>query len=123
MAANATQFDLISDDPRCEPEKGGLAAEFHEFVQAQRELGGLLTPKQAARILGVGVNHMTCWQARGRITSRVVLGVRMVSGAEVLALYRQRLKEGVKIGRPVRGTPSLVDLAKEARSDLSCLDP
>lgn len=117
VAANAQQFDLITDDPRTESHPGMLA-EFAEFYRASRDLRGLLTQAQAARILGVQSGQVGAWVTRGRLSSRVVADVRMVSAAEVLALYKERSVEIRKgAGYGVKA-PSLADLAEAALADL-----
>jgi hypothetical protein len=113
----AAQAELISDDPRCESSKGVLA-DVREFVQASRDLHGLLTPGQACKILNVSTGQMSVWLSRGRITSKVILGVRMVSAGEVMALHRERNSEEIKAGRRPLGSPSLSDLASSAWSDM-----
>lgn len=115
-AVTAEQFDLITDDPRRE-EYPGMMAEISQFYQASRELGGLLGQSQAARILEVNQGMITKWINKGRLQSRVVAGVRMVSGAEVKALYLERANgERLKGGRGNKA-PTLVELTNLAWQD------
>jgi len=115
--AIAAQVELITDDPRCEAPQG-LVADVREFLAASKECGGLLTVGQAGKILGVSSNQASVWAARGRIKAKVVLGVRMVSAKEVLALHRQRLSEGVKAGRRPAGSASVADMVDAAWHDI-----
>lgn len=117
MAAVA-QAELISDDPRCEVSQG-VMADVREFVQASREFHGLLTPGQACKILDVSSGQMSVWLRRGRLRSKVVLGVRMVSAGEVMALHKQRTQEGVRVGG--RKAASLADVAAAAWEDIDPL--
>lgn len=114
------QAELITDDPRIEGSQG-IMADIREFVQASRECHGLLTMGQAAKILDVGANQVSVWVARGRIKSKFVLGVKMVSASEVLALYRERAAEGVKKGPRGLSAPLLADLAASAWQDIDPL--
>lgn len=111
------QAELISDDPRCEASQG-IVADIREFIAASKECGGLLTVGQAAKILGVSSSQVSVWAARGRIKAKVVIGVRMVSAKEVLALHRERLSEGVKVGRRPAGAASLSDMVSAAWQDI-----
>lgn len=117
--ASPVQFDLITDDPRSDVT---LTDELREWWQASKELKGLLVPAQAARILGVTRGQMGTWIQRGRITSRVVCGIRMVSGGEVAALLKER-KEKVRSsgGRGVKA-PSLSGLVADAWEDMGMDD-
>ena len=116
MSSAAIQADLISDDPRREAEKG-VFAEFAEFYQASKELHGLLTQSQAKRMLGVSSGHLGTWISRGRISSRVISGVRMVSAGEVLALVKERQTEKSEGGRGHKA-PSLANMVEDAYNDL-----
>lgn len=118
--AIAYQAELISDDPRCEAAPG-LVSEIRDFIVASKECGGLLTVGQASKILGVPSNQVSVWAARGRIKAKVVLGVRMVSAKEVLALHRERAADGVKVGRRPVGAASLADMAVAAWHDIDPL--
>lgn len=120
-AAVALQPELISDDPRRETESTGVLADLRAFLTATRELGGLLTAGQAAKILGVHSSSIGVWVRRGRLTARDVLGVQMVSAPEVLALHRQRLAEGVAPGGRGHKAPSLRAMAEEAWRDIDPL--
>lgn len=120
LMAVAAQIDLITDDPRCEATQG-IMADIREFVQASRECGGLLTMGQAAKILDVGANQVSVWVARGRIKSKVVLGVKMVSAGEVLAFYRERAANGTKPGPRGLSAPLLADLVSTAWEDIEPL--
>lgn len=115
--AIAAQIDLITDDPRCESSQG-IMADVREFFAASRECKGLLTLGQAAKILDVGANQVSVWVARGRIKSKVVLGVKMVSGGEVLALYRERLLSGPAKGGRGHKVPNLSEMAEAAWKDI-----
>jgi len=111
----AQQFELISDDPRCED---SLVSELREFWKATREMHGVLTQTQAARILGVSAGQVGVWMQRGRLTVRVVAGARMVGGAEVAALLRERQSEiRASGGRGIKA-PSLAELSAAAWQDL-----
>lgn len=117
-AAAAIQADLITDDPRREVASSGVVADLRDFIRAQRELRGLLTAGQAAKILGVHSSSIGVWVRRGRLTARDVLGVQMVSAAEVLAMHRQRTSEGLPTGGRGCKAPSLGELADEAWRDI-----
>ena len=118
--ALAAQMDLITDDPRDDAPQG-VMADLREFVQASRECQGLLTPGQAAKILDVTSGQVSVWVARGRIKSKVVLGVKMLSAGEVLALYRERQQEiRASGGRGIKA-PSLSALASSAWEDIDPL--
>lgn len=118
MSAAAVQPELINDDPRCETSKG-VIGEVRAFVDASREMSGLLTCGQAAKILGVSSGNVSTWVARGRLRARCVLGVKMVSGGDVLAFYKERTEQGIRRsgGRGVKA-PTFVDLAKAAWEDI-----
>lgn len=111
------QAELISDDPRCDAPQG-IVADLKEFVAASRECGGLLTVGQAGKILDVPSSQVSVWASRGRIKAKVVLGVRMVSAKEVLALYRERITEGVKVGRRPAYASTLSDMVAAAWEDI-----
>jgi hypothetical protein len=113
----ALQAELISDDPRCDAPRG-VIADIKEFLAASKECGGLLTVGQAGKILGVSSSQVSVWASRGRIKAKVVLGVRMVSAQEVLALYRERLSEGVKVGRRPAYAATLSDMVAAAWEDI-----
>jgi hypothetical protein len=113
----AAQAELISDDPRVEPSQG-VMSDVREFIQATRDLHGLLTPGQACKILNLSTGQMSVWTRRGRISSKVILGVRMVSAGEVMALLRERNAEEIKAGRRPLGSPSLSDLASSAWEEI-----
>jgi len=121
VSAAVIQPELISDDPRRDAESTGVLADLRAFVQASRELGGLLTSGQAAKILGVQSAAVGVWVRRGRLSARDVLGVQMVSAPEVLALHRQRFAEGVAPGGRGNKAPSLSVLAAEAWRDIDPL--
>jgi len=120
MAIAALQPELISDDPRCEDSQG-IMADIREFVASSRECGGLLTVGQAAKILDVSSGQVSSWALRGRIKSKMVLGVRMVSAGEVLALRRERSTEALKTGGRGHKAASLADLVFSAWQDIEPL--
>jgi len=115
--AIALQAELISDDPRHEASQG-IMADVREFVQASKEFHGLLTPGQACKILEVSPGQMSVWLRRERIRSKVVLGVRMVSAGEVMALHRERNQEGIRTGGRGLKAPSLAELSAAAWEDI-----
>lgn len=119
MAVAITQPELISDDPRCEGH--GVLADFRDFIQASKECKGLLTIGQAARILDVTSGQMSVWVNRGRIKSKVVVGVKMVSAGEVAALLRERNQDGVRTGGRGMKAPSLADMVSTAWEDIDPL--
>jgi len=114
-AITAEQFDLITDDPRVECSS---LSELRQFWQASKELGGLLTQSQAARILNVDAGCIHMWIQRGKLQSREVAGVRMVGGVEITALLRQRKTEAKNVGGRGHKSPSLCDLIEAAKADL-----
>lgn len=114
------QAELITDDPRLEGSQG-ILADVREFMDASRECGGLLTVGQAAKILGVSSGHLSAWAGRGRIKAKVVLGVRMVSAGEVLALRRERLSQGISVGGRGHKAASLADMVSAAWQDIEPL--
>jgi hypothetical protein len=116
MSVAVTQYDLITDDPRVE--FAGVRAGIQEFVQATKELGGLLTMTQAGKILDVPSSQVSVWAARGRIRSKVVLDVKMVSAGDVMALHKERTEEGIRTGGRGMKAPSLADIAKAAWDDI-----
>jgi hypothetical protein len=120
MSASLLQADLITDDPRCESPQG-IMEDIREFVRASKECNGLLTVGQASKILDVGSNQISVWAARGRIKSRVVLGVRMVSAGEVVALRRERAEGVVPVGGRGNKAASLADMVAEAWKDIDPL--
>lgn len=115
--AIAAQIDLITDDPRCEP-SGGILDDVRQFIAASREHKGLLTLGQAAKILDVGSNQVSVWVARQRLKSVVVLGVKMVSAGEVVALHRERLLEGPAKGGRGHRVANLSDMVSAAWQDI-----
>jgi hypothetical protein len=116
MDITAEQADLITDDPRCAT--SAAVSDFREYWNATRDLHGLLTQTQAARILNVKSGQVCTWVRRGRLTSRVVAGVRMVSAGEVLALVKERQKEIRHAGGQGVKAPSLSDLVEAAMRDM-----
>lgn len=120
MSVTAAQFDLITDDPRTE--FPGIRAGILEFIHASKEMGGLLTMTQAAKILDVTSGQISVWASRGRIRSRVVLEVKMVAASDVIALHKERTQEGLRTGGRGMKAPSLADMAKAAWDDLEVLD-
>lgn len=117
MSLAASQLDLITDDPRVSGISGAIA-EFRAFYQASRELHGLLTQSQAAKILDVDSSQVCTWVRKGRLSSRVVCDVRMVSAGEVLALHKERELDGPRGGGRGRKAPSLSDLSAAAYEDV-----
>lgn len=119
MAATAEQFDLITDDPRCEDTLGNPFKEFKRFRELQKEHGNLLTISQAARILDVTSSQVSVWVSRQRFTSYTCLGAKMIPAIEVIALYKERAEEGIRTGagRGVKA-PSLAEMAKLMWNDL-----
>jgi hypothetical protein len=117
--AVALQSEFAIDDPRQESQ--GIMADIREFMDASRECGGLLTVGQAAKILDVSPGHISTWAGRGRIKAKVVLGVRMVSAGEVLALKKERDSEGVSLGGRGRKAASLADMVSAAWQDIEPL--
>jgi hypothetical protein len=114
------QAELISDDPR-DPSKGGMWADIRHFIDVSRECGGLITVGQASKILGVNSGQVSVWASRGRIKSTDVLGTKMVSAGEVLALHRER-QEGVQsVGGRGHKSASLADMAVSAWKDIDPL--
>lgn len=111
----AEQFDLISDDPREQP---SAFSELRDFWKASKELGGLLTQAQAAKILDVTRGALGSWIQRGKLQTRCVAGVNMVSGAEVAALLRQRKTEALSVGGRGLKSPTMAELVEAAREDL-----
>jgi hypothetical protein len=111
----AQQFDLISDDPRAQP---SALSELREFWQASKELGGLLTQSQAAKILDIAPGSIAVWVQKGKLQTRTVAGVRMVGGIEITALLRQRQTEAKSVGGRGHKSASLADLTAAAREDL-----
>lgn len=116
--AAVQQFDLITDDPRVDSEPG-LIAELSEYLRAARDLRGLMTQSQAKRILQVPSGQISTWITRGRLSSRMVVGVRMVSAAEVVALLKERQHEIRKSGGRGVKAPSLAELAQAAWEDMA----
>lgn len=112
----AEQAELISDDPRSEASTS--TDSLREFFIAQREMRGLLTQAQAALILGVHRGQIGSWVVRGRLSSRVVAGVRMVGGGEVAALLRERQVEIRSSGGRGIKAPSLTELVDAAMDDI-----
>jgi hypothetical protein len=120
--AIALQPELITNDPRLDAESSGIIEDLREFVRASRELRGLLTTGQAAQILGVAPGAVRTWVLRKRLSSVRILGVVMVSAAEVLALHRQRVAEGVSSGGRGHKAPSLAVLAEAAWADIEPME-
>lgn len=116
MSVGSAQFELFTDDPRIE-RKGGIIAEFRQFYRASQEMRGLLTTGQASKVLGVNSGMVSQWVAKGRLSSVVIADVKMVSAAEVLALYRERAEEGCYVGGRGHKAPSLRDMAESAYRD------
>jgi len=113
-AVTAEQFELVTDDPRRE----SVSDELRQWWKASREMRGLLTQSQAALILGVQTGQICSWVSRGRLSSRVVAGVRMVGGAEVAALLQERNQQiRCSGGRGIKA-PSLSSLADAAWEDM-----
>lgn len=113
----AAQSELITDDPRCEGSFSDDWKELRRFWELSREHHGLLSTGQAAKILNIPSGHVSALRSNGRLSSFVVLGSRMVSASEVMALRKER-DEGVRHagGRGLKA-PSLVELAKSVMDD------
>lgn len=118
LPVTAIQPELIVDDLRRPVESVGIVAELREVMKAQREMGGLLTSGQAAKVLGVNSGAINVWVRRGRLTGRDVLGVLMVSASEVLAMHRQRESDGVSVGGRGLKAASIRDMAEQAWRDI-----
>jgi hypothetical protein len=118
VTAAVLQPEFALDDPRNESKSVGIVAELREFVQASRDMRGLLTVGQASKILNVTGQSINVWIRRGRLQCREVVGVRMVSAAEILALYRQLNSEDKQAGGRGIKAPSLRVLAEEAWRDI-----
>ena len=68
-----------------------------------KDLEALMTPKEAARVIGISPRHLTNLRARGLITGRLVgLGMqrhhRMYAPADIRA-YLERVAEPAMAGR------------------------
>jgi hypothetical protein len=111
----AEQFDLISDDPRRE---SGIFDELLDFVRASKEHRGLITMTQAARLLGVTAGQVSVWVSRGRLSIVTMMGVKMVSAGETLALMNERRAGEVRKGGRGNKAPDLADFASAAWDDL-----
>lgn len=123
MALAAEQFDLITDDPRTDDAGPSAIKEFRRFRELQKEHGTLLTPSQAARILGVSPNQVSTWVARQRFTSFVVMGSRMIPAAEIIALYKERTEQGIRTGAGQGSkAPSLAEMSRLMWKDLDTAD-
>lgn len=119
MPATAQQYDLITDDPRCEENGPKAIQEFRRFRDLQKEHGNLLTTGQAARIIGVPTSQIGAWVGRQRFTSFLVMGARMIPAAEVIALYKERTEEGIRTGAGQGSkAPSLAEMARLMWHDL-----
>ena len=116
-AAITNQPELISDDPRREPTQAGILAELQDFFRISKELRGLLTQSQAAKMLGVAHGSISSLVVRGRLSSAMVAGVRMVSAAEILALHKERSAEDRALGGRGLKVPSLSTLVEAAWQD------
>jgi len=115
MSAKPEQPELIDDDPR--QQIADVLEEWRESRRVAKEQGGLLTSRQAARILGVTPNQVTVWMAKGRLTVWCFLGNNLVSAGEVLALYKERRDKGVRLyycGNPAPPLSGLAPAALEA---------
>lgn len=77
--------------------------EVREFVAAYRDCGGLMTVSQAARLLGVHAGCVSGHTRSGRLSSRVVLGLKMIPASEVFAFYREKVAGNVSPGRYPKG--------------------
>lgn len=118
MVVAASQFELITDDPRTEDFRG-VMAELRDFYQTSKEMGGLLTMTQAGKILGVPSSQISTWVSRGRISSKEFLGVRMVSGGEVIALHKERAENIRCSGGRGKKAPTLGDMVTAAMEDFA----
>ena len=121
VSAAVLQSELTLEDPRREVESSGVIDDLREFVRASRELRGLLTVGQAARILNCDPSAINVWIRRGRLQCREIVGVRMVSAAEILVMHRQRLSEERQSGGRGHKAPSLAAMAAEAWRDIDPL--
>lgn len=122
VRATAEQFDLITDDPRVDDSGPNAIKEFKRFRALQKEHGNLLTVSQAARILEVSSGQVSVWVSRQRFTSFVCLGATMIPAAEVVALYKERTEQGIRVGGRNAKAPSLAELAKLMWQDLDTGD-
>jgi hypothetical protein len=113
-AVTAEQFELVTDDPR----RDSISDELRQWWKASREMRGLLTQSQAALILGVNTGQIGVWIRRGRLSARVVAGVRMVGGAEITALLHERNHDIRRTGGRGVKAPSLSSLADAAWDDM-----
>jgi predicted GNAT superfamily acetyltransferase len=115
MDLTAEQAELISDDPRRKASSSPFAA-LADFFRASREMHGLLTQAQAALLLGVSPGQVGSWVKRGRLSSHVVGGVRMVGGGEVAALLKERQSE-LPVGGRGHKAPSLSELVAASMAE------
>jgi hypothetical protein len=115
--AITNQPELITDDPRRDADASGVFAELQDYFRISRELGGLLTQSQAARILNVATGSISSLVLRGRLSCAMVAGVRMVSASEILALRKERSSEARAVGGRGLKSPSLAELTKAAWED------
>ena len=113
----AAQAELITDDPRCDGSFADDLREWKRFLQLSREHGGLLTSGQAAKLLDVSTGQVGVWCSRGRLTSFLILGARMVAAPEVLLLRQERDLEIRQSGGRGIKAPSLAALALAAYED------
>jgi hypothetical protein len=110
------EFELA--DQRREVPSSGVVAEIRQIYRASKQYGGLLSQSQAARILCVGSANISSLVLRGRLSSVWVAGVRMVSGAEVLALHKERSAEDRALGGRGLKSPSLASMVDAAWQDI-----
>jgi hypothetical protein len=118
MPAVIAQDEFELKDARIESPSCGVFAELRDFYKASKALGGLLTQTQAARILEIHSGSISSLVLRGRLSSVVVGGIRMVSAAEILALHKERSAADRSLGGRGLKAPVLSDMIEGAWEDI-----
>jgi len=115
----AEQLELITDDPRVKETVRGVVQEWKAFRATSKEVGGLITRSQAAKILDSTTDVICTWIRRGRLTGYNFLGTHFCSSKEVLLLAKERLEGNISKGGRGKKAPSLAEMVKAAKSDYS----
>lgn len=112
-ASVAEQFELIKDDPRVDDSEMGPIQLLRAWKQAYSDHpGGLIARPLAAAILGISTAHVANLCARGRLSDVSIGPCKLVSAAEVEALWEERKRNGLSVGGRGKKLPSMAEVIR-----------
>lgn len=104
--------ELISDDPRIEPQEMGTLDQLKQWRRVTKEHGGLVSPKQIAVLAGVNPSVVSVKIKKGHFTTYELFGLRCVPMDEVLLYMEQRQKGELAKGGHGLKAPNYWELLK-----------